>query len=120
MAVETRPNNAAGRAWLAAEEAAGSYMLVNEKFISKLTGSDLPTVASSRTITTEDFRDRFTPAEMLAVASSDDPVVKFALLKLSTKALPYVDLDNAEVISTMAHLVTIGLLTPERSAAIQA
>jgi len=38
MAVETRPNNAAGRAWLAAEEAAGSYMLVNEKFISKLTG----------------------------------------------------------------------------------
>ena len=118
--IETRPNNAAGRAWLAAEEAAGSYILVNEKFISKLTGSDLPTVASSRTITTEDFRDRFTPAEMLAVASSDDPVVKFALLKLSTKALPYVDLDNAEVISTMAHLVTIGLLTPERSAAIQA
>lgn len=118
--IETRPNNAAGRAWLAAEEAAGSYMLVNEKFISKLTGSDLPPVASSRTITTEDFRDRFTPAELLAVSSSADPVIKFALLKLSTKALPYVDLDNAEVIATMAHLVTIGLLTPERSAAIQA
>ncbi len=118
--IETRPNNAAGRAWLAAEEAAGSYLLVNEKFISKLTGADLPTVASTRNITTEDFRDRFTPAELLAVASSADPVVKFALLKLSTKALPYVDLDNPEVIATMAHLVTVGLLTPARSAAIRA
>lgn len=42
MAVETRPNDEAGRAWLAAEEDAGSYMLVNERTISKLTGDDLP------------------------------------------------------------------------------
>lgn len=42
MSIETRPNDEAGRAWLAAEEAAGSYMLVNEKNISKLTGEDAP------------------------------------------------------------------------------
>jgi len=41
MAVETRPNNAENRIWLAAEEALGSHMLVNERFISKLTGDDL-------------------------------------------------------------------------------
>lgn len=41
MAVETRHNNAENRIWLAAEEALGSYMLVNERFISKLTGDDL-------------------------------------------------------------------------------
>ena len=40
MAIETRPNNAENRIWLATEEALGSYMLVNERFISKLTGDD--------------------------------------------------------------------------------
>lgn len=38
--IETRPNNAENRIWLAAEEALGSHMLVNERFISKLTGDD--------------------------------------------------------------------------------
>ena len=96
------------------------HVVPADKVIFVLTGADCPAVASLRNITTEDFRDRFTPAELLAVASSSDPVVKFALLKLSTKALPYVDLDNAEVIATMAHLVTVGLLTPARAAAIRA
>lgn len=40
MAIETRPNNAENRIWLATEEALGSHMLVNERFISKLTGDD--------------------------------------------------------------------------------
>lgn len=40
MAIETRPNNAENRIWLATEEALGSHMLVNERFISKLTGED--------------------------------------------------------------------------------
>lgn len=47
MAIETRPNDEAGRAWLAAEEEAKSYMLVNEKFISKLTGDDAPTAPTA-------------------------------------------------------------------------
>ena len=95
------------------------HVVPADKVIIVLTGADCPAEASLRNITTEDFRDRFTPAELLAVASSNDPVVKFALLRLSTKTLPYIDLDNDEVIDTMAHLVTVGLLTPARAAAIR-
>ena len=47
MGIETRINDEPGRAWLATEEAAGSYMLVNERFIRKLTGDDLPGTASA-------------------------------------------------------------------------
>jgi len=53
MAIETRINNAAGREWLAAEEAAGSYMLVNEATITKLTGEDAPEEVVSRVILIE-------------------------------------------------------------------
>ncbi len=54
MTIETRPNDEAGKVWLAAESAAGSYMLVNEKVIRKLTGEhapqppEPPTVLSAR------------------------------------------------------------------------
>lgn len=52
--IETRPNDEAGKVWLAAETAAGSYMLVNEKVIRKLTGehapqpAEVPTILSAR------------------------------------------------------------------------
>ncbi len=116
--VETRINDEAGRAWLAAEESAGSYMIVNEKFISKLTGDELPAAASTREITTEAFRDRFTTPELLGVVSSTDTAIKYALLKLSTKAHPVVSLDNPEVVATVTRLVTLGLLSSGRAAAI--
>jgi hypothetical protein len=72
----------------------------------------------SRVITTEAFRDRFTPAELLAIVASSDAQVKYALLKLSTKEQPLVDLDNAEVIATMDRLVTLSLVTAARKTAI--
>lgn len=120
MAIETRPNDEPGRAWLAAEEAAGSYMLVNEKFISKLTGDDVPAAASTREISTEAFRDRFTAPELLGVVSSTDTVIKYALLKLSTKERPVISLDNPEVVATVDRLVMLGLLSPARAATILA
>lgn len=86
---------------------------------SVATGSDAPS-ASSRTITTEAFRDRFTAAELAAVVASTDPQIRIALLKLATKEQPTIDLDNAEVVATMARLVTLTLITPARSAAITA
>ena len=76
----------------------------------------LPTV--SRVITTEAFRDRFTPAELLAIIGSADAQIKYALLKLSTKEQPLIDLDNPEVIATMDRLVTLSLVTAARKTAI--
>ena len=72
----------------------------------------------SRVITTEAFRDRFTPAELLAIVASADAQIKYALLKLSTKEQPLVDLDNPEVIATMDRLVTLSLVTAARKTAI--
>ncbi len=53
MAIETRTNDEAGRAWLAERLAAGGYMIVNERQITELTGDDAPppptpTVLSAR------------------------------------------------------------------------
>jgi len=73
-----------------------------------------------RVITTEAFRDRFTPAELLAIVASSDAQIKYALLKLSTKEQPLVDLDNPEVIATMDRLVTLSLVTAARKTAILA
>ncbi len=42
MAIETRTNDEAGRAWLAERLAAGGYMIVNERQITELTGDDAP------------------------------------------------------------------------------
>ncbi len=50
MTIETRPNDEAGKVWLAAESAAGSYMLVNEKVIRKLTGEHAPQPTEPPTI----------------------------------------------------------------------
>jgi hypothetical protein len=75
-------------------------------------------VPISRIITTEAFRDRFTPAELLAIVASADAQIKYALLKLSTKEQPLVDLDNPEVIATMDRLVTLSLVTAARKTAI--
>jgi hypothetical protein len=75
-------------------------------------------VPISRVITTEAFRDRFTPAELLAIVASADAQIKYALLKLSTKEQPLVDLDNPEVIATMDRLVTLSLVTAARKTAI--
>lgn len=74
--------------------------------------------AVSRVITTEAFRDRFTPAELLAIVASADAQIKCALLKLSTKEQPLIDLDSPEVIATMDRLVTISLVTAARKTAI--
>ena len=92
--------------------AEGSIIVYTEADAEKY----LPTV--SRIITTEAFRDRFTPAELLAIVASADAQIKYALLKLSTKEQPLVDLDNPEVIATMDRLVTLSLVTAARKTAI--
>lgn len=76
---------------------------------------------ATRFISVEAFRDRFTSAELKAIASSTDADIKCALLKLSTKeASSLLDLDKDEVVNTMAKLVSLGLITSARSAIITA
>lgn len=77
--------------------------------------------SATRFISVETFRDRFTSAELKAIASSTDADIKYVLLKLSTKeASSLLDLDEDEVVNTMAKLVSLGLVTPARSAVITA
>ena len=96
------------------------HVIPAEQIIRVYTGADAPPEVSQRIITTEAFRDRFTSAELLAVVSSSDAQIKYALLKLSTKEQPIIDLDNPEVATIMARLVTLGLITSARSTAILA
>ena len=96
------------------------HVIPAEDIIVVTTGDDVFVPPSSRIITTEAFRDRFTSAELLAIVASSDAQIKYALLKLSTKEQPLIDLDNAEVIATMDRLVTLSLITAARKTAILA
>lgn len=117
MARQTFPNTVEGRA---AANAVASPKHIIERLSDwgVLTGTDMPESVVTREITTEEFRDRFTAAELLAVVSSDDAAIKYALLKLSIKAIPMIDLDNQEVVATVGRLVTLGLITAPRATAI--
>ena len=116
------PNTPAGRVAATAEPAVDGKkeLSVNAEQIVVTTGDDVFAPSFSRIITTEAFRDRFTSAELLAIVASDDAQIKYALLKLSTKEQPLIDLDNAEVIATMDRLVTISLVTAARKTTILA
>ena len=116
---ETAAESARAAAVLAGNPA-HVHVIPAEQIIRVYTGVDAPPAVSQRIITTEAFRDRFTAAEMLAVVSSSDAQIKYALLKLSTKEQQIIDLDNPEVATIMARLVTLGLITSARSTAILA
>ena len=105
---------------VSAGEIAHVHVIPADGIIIVYTGDDVFVPPVSRIITTEAFRDRFTPAELLAIVASADAQIKYALLKLSTKEQPLIDLDNAEVIATMDRLVTLSLVTAARKTAILA
>lgn len=114
------PNTPAGRAAAAAELPVDGKkeLSTTATTIVVTTGDDVFVSPVSRVITTEAFRDRFTPAELLAIVASADAQIKYVLLKLSTKEQPFLDLDNPEVIATMDRLVTLSLVTAARKTAI--
>lgn len=109
---------AARAAAVLAGDAAHVHVIPAEELIVVYTGIDAPQAVTLREITTEEFRDRFTAAELLAVVSSNDAAIKYALLKLSTKAHPAINLDNPEVVATVGRLVTLGLIAEPRATAI--
>ncbi len=116
----TREANAeaARAAAVLAGNAAHVHVIPAEEMIVVYTGVDAPQSITLREITTEEFRDRFTPAELMAAVSSNDAAIKYALLKLSTKAHPVINLDSPEVVATVGRLVTLGLITGPRATSI--
>lgn len=109
---------AARAAAVLAGDPAHVHVIPAEQIIYVYTGVDAPQTVTLREITTEEFRGRFTSAELLAVVSSNDAAIKYALLKLSTKAHPVINLDDPEVIATVGRLVTLGLLSSGRQSEI--
>lgn len=84
-------------------------------------GDDLPAVPAlpePRTLSVQDFRSRFTDAELAGVVSSADVAVKVLLVKLQTRA--DVDLADPQIAAGLDLLVSKGLLTAARRAVIGA
>lgn len=78
------------------------------------TGADMQQTAD-RYVTAEQFRDRFTAAELLAIsaAGQTDAMVAFFLAKLGTTSVPF-SLDRQDVIDGLNYIVSKGLLDPNR------
>lgn len=99
--------------------------------VERGTGADLtatwapsPGAPLQRNITPEQFRDRFTAAELagitsLAYSGTGDATVQIMLLK-ATSATEGIDLGSAEVISGLDYLVSKGKLTAARKAEVLA
>ena len=67
-------------------------------------------------VTSQEFRDRFTDAELTAMLASADANVKLLVLKVTT-ADPF-PLDKTSVVQGLAYLKTVGILTEARRLAI--
>ena len=83
-------------------------------------GDVLPTQAPippARIVTSQEFRDRFTQAELLGMMSSADSGVRMLLFKVQTNATG-IDLLGAEAQQGLAYLVSRALLAAGRPAQI--
>ena len=74
-------------------------------------------ILPQRIVTAQEFRDRFTPTELLAMIASADTGVRLLLFKVQTNATG-IDLLGAEAQQGMAYLVSKALLAAGRPAQI--
>lgn len=85
-------------------------------------GDTLPTPTTPgpepRTISVQDFRSRFTDAELAGIVSSADVAVKVLLVKLQTR--DEVDLADPQIAAGLDLLVSKGLLSAPRRAVVGA
>lgn len=70
--------------------------------------------APVRYATAQEYRDRFTQAELLAMLASTDPMVNLLVLKVTTAPPEGIDLLSAAVAQGLAYLVSQGILTADR------
>lgn len=90
------------------------HIWINVDKIHVFTGADLPEEKQQdRMIPLQEFRDRFSDSEMVDVAASNDPIVRTAILKITTHGDGMVPVTD-EVRAVLDHMVSIGLLTAGR------
>lgn len=83
------------------------------------TGTDRQQI-TDRYVTAEQFRDRFTTAEMSAIvaAQNTDAQIATFLYLVATAAVPF-SLDDPRVVNGLPYLVSKGLLAADRPAKIR-
>ena len=96
------------------------HIWINVDKIHVFTGEDLPQeMQQDRMIPLHEFRNRFYDAELVGVAASNDPKVRTAILKITTRDDGMVPI-NDETRGVLDHMVSIGLLTADRPAQLLA
>lgn len=113
----TYTNTAAGYAQAVAEH--GEDNLLIDPFAGTITVKPAEAAPADRYVTAEQFRDRFSDSEMVDVAASNDPIVRTAILKITTRDDGMVPV-NDETRGVLDHMVSIGLLTAGRPAQLLA
>ena len=78
-----------------------------------------PSILPQRIVTAQEFRDRFTQAELLGMMSSVDSGVRMLLFKIQTNSAG-IDLLSYEVQQGLTYLVSKGLIAAGRPAQITA
>ncbi len=76
--------------------------------------------APTRYVTVQEYRQRFTQPELLALLASADAGVKLLVLKVSTAPPEGIDLLSQTVSQGLAYLVAQGILAADRPAQIVA
>lgn len=115
----TYPNTAAGYAQAIADH--GESNLLVDPFAHTITVKPAEAAPADRYVTAEQFRDRFTAAELLAIsaAGQTDAMVAFFLAKLGTASGTF-SLDRQDVIDGLNYLVSKGLIASNRPGQIRA
>ncbi len=75
-------------------------------------------VLSTRTCTKLEFSMRFTLEERTAIRNSSDPIVQDIMRLMD--AAEFINLDYVATVQGLGYIASVGLLTPERVAAILA
>ena len=68
---------------------------------------------STRYLGLQEFRERFTDTELTGISASEDPLVRKALMKITTRddrRVPF----SEETRAVLNHMVSIGLLASDR------
>jgi len=79
-------------------------------------GQNVVGTSAVKRITKLAMRSRFTFNELVAITSSTNPMIKVLMDNLSTAS--FIDLSRADTVQGVGLLMQLGLLTPERGAAI--
>ena len=115
----TYPNTAAGYAQAIADH--GESNLLVDPFAHTITVKPAEAAPADRYVTAEQFRDRFTGAEMaaiLAAQQTDAQIAQFLYL-VATATGPF-SLDDPRVVAGLPYLVSKGLIASNRPGQIRA